>query len=478
MKKTYWRFVLPMIVLTLFLVIVLSFEIIFITGRYLQEEKEQSLLSNAGVVSEMSRKYMENPLPIVFKMYQENLIDIAKTNGTSMLFCDMEGNILFVVDGEDYKEPVGQVSADILAQAAKEGGHFFRNGFNNYYKQNVYTYGCQIIGSSGDPFAILFISSSAGVLDRINKYLMLTIFIGALALVIFTGIFVIIYGRRLTSPLQAIENAAKAFAEGDFTVRIKGSFANGESDVARLSQTFNNMAQSLQLQERGRRDFLANITHELRSPMTTIGGFVEAILDGTIPPEKESYYLTIIRDEILRLSRLVSTTLYLFSMQDADAPLNLTKLNLCDLTNRTFVGFEQKVLEKDLKIDILYERDPIFIQADVDSFTRVIYNLIDNAVKYCNRCGSIKIRCIKTTDYAFFVIENTGEGIEKEDLPFVFERYYKSDQSRGLNKTGTGLGLSIVKSIIDRHRAQITLESEPGHFTRFTVQIRLSKDKD
>ena len=472
-QRVYWRFVIPTAILAILMLLVLSTSTLIITSRHLQNEKERSLRNNAQVVSGMATKYMENPVSMVFKIFTENLVNIANTNGTSMLFCDMDGNILFVVDADSYKTPSGKLAPALIEEAKKPTGAFIKNSFDGYYNKSVYTYGTTILGSSGQPFATLFVSGATGVLDRVNENLFLALWIGVVALIVVSIVIALSFGRRLTHPITVVREAADAFAKGDFSVRIKGRFVNEDNEFGQLARTFNDMAQSIQLQDRARYDFIANITHELRSPMTTIGGFVGGMLDGTIPPERQEYYLGIILEEVQRLSRLVSSTLYLSRMQDSATELAPVKLNLCETVNKVLFGFEQKIIEKEFKMDVEYVRDSLFILADADAFTQVIYNLVDNAVKYTPPGGRISIRCFSAAEYAFFTIENTGTGIAQDQIPFVFDRYYKSDTSRGLAKESSGLGLSIVKSIVDKHNARITLESVEQEFTRFTIQIKL-----
>jgi signal transduction histidine kinase len=238
------------------------------------------------------------------------------------------------------------------------------------------------------------------------------------------------------------------------------------------------MADSLARLEDMRSSFLANVSHDLRTPMTTISGFVDGIIDGTIPEDKHSYYLGIISSEVRRLSRLVSSLLQLSRTEAGDTKLKPSDFNLSEKTRQVLISFENKIDDKKLEIEFVNARD-IYVNADMDAMHQVIYNLIDNAVKFTPEGGKVcltlsVISIDRRIKKALFSIKNTGQGIPPEETPYLFERFYKSDRSRGLDKTGTGLGLYIVKTTLLSHGEDIKVASEPGKITEFSFTLPLS----
>ena len=196
--------------------------------------------------------------------------------------------------------------------------------------------------------------------------------------------------------------------------------------------------------------------------MTSIQGFIDGILDGTIPPDSQDYYLKIVSDEVKRLSRLVNSLLEISRLESGKVKINKTNFDICEIARLILISFEEKINEKNLEIEFVTDEDPANVYADRDAVHQVLYNLIHNAIKFTENAGTLKIS-IRNMGRKFEVsIFNTGTGIKKEDLPYVFDRFYKTDSSRGLDKTGTGLGLYIVKTKIEAHGEKVSVESEYG----------------
>ena len=220
-----------------------------------------------------------------------------------------------------------------------------------------------------------------------------------------------------------------------------------------------------------RRSFVANVSHELRTPMTTIAGFIDGILDGTIPAEKRDYYLKIVSDEIKRLSRLVKTMLSLSRIDSGQLRLNMVDFDLLRLTGQTLLTFEKRIEEKSITIEGLEDAEPMPVHGDYDLLGQVLYNLLDNAVKFTNAGGSICIHMEKQDDRTVCSIRNTGAGIPAEEMPRIFERFYKSDRSRGLDKNGIGLGLYIVQTAVALHKGEVLVRSVEGDYTEFSFWL-------
>ena len=215
------------------------------------------------------------------------------------------------------------------------------------------------------------------------------------------------------------------------------------------------------------RSFIENVSHELKTPMTTIAGFIDGILDGTIPYDKQKHYLRIVSDEVRRLSRMVATMLNLAKFEAGELKVNPSKFSLTDLVCRTLIPLEQLITNKQIEIRGLEDCDSVELTADRDMLSQAVYNLIDNAIKFTNPGGYIEFRIAEKDGRVFFSIRNSGAGIPMNDLPHIFERFYKSDKSRSMDRKGTGLGLYIVKTIVSMHHGQIVAKSAEGEYTEF-----------
>jgi len=269
--------------------------------------------------------------------------------------------------------------------------------------------------------------------------------------------------------MRRMRIAAKKFASGHFDVRVP---VQGHDEVAELAVAFNDMATSLEKLEDLRSTFLANVSHDLRTPMTTISGFVDGIIEGIIPPEKQGHYLEIISVEVKRLSRLVSSLLDLSRIQAGDRKFVPTAFDICEMGRLILIGFEQKIEAKNLDVEFDITDDRMMAYADHDAVYQVFYNLCDNAVKFSREGGKYRISIHDVDKKIKVSVYNQGQGIPLDDIPYVFERFYKSDKSRGLDKSGAGLGLFIAKTIMNSHGEDLTVDSVYGEYCEFSFTLK------
>ena len=244
----------------------------------------------------------------------------------------------------------------------------------------------------------------------------------------------------------------------------------GYDEVSKLAMAFNTMASSLAAQDQTSRSFIANVSHELKTPMTTISGFIDGILDGTIPEEKQRHYLTIVSEEVKRLSRLIKSMLNIAKIEAGEMVIKPVPVDINDIVCRTVFTFEKAIEEKRLDIRGL-DVDKIMVEADPDLIHQVVYNLIDNAVKFVNEGGYIEFSYTVDTAMTYIGVKNSGQGLTKEEVPRVFDRFYKTDKSRSLDKNGVGLGLHIVRSIINLHSGDIMVRSVEGEYCEFVFSL-------
>jgi len=289
--------------------------------------------------------------------------------------------------------------------------------------------------------------------------------IGVMGVTLFASYLV---SRRITNPLAKMSEAAKAFADGDFSVRVP---IIGQDEIGEFAKVFNEMADSLERIEKTRNDFIANVSHDLRSPMTSITGYIDGMLNGVIPPEKHEHYLGVVLEETKRLSRLVTTLLDISRIQAGERKFVMSCFDICETTRQILFSFESRVEEKNLDVVFEFDDERMYVMADQDAIYQVLYNLADNAVKFSRDGGKLVLSVTEKDAKILVSVYNEGEGVLAEELCYVFDRFYKADKSRGMDKTGTGLGLYITKKIIEAHKETIIAESDYGHFCRFSFTL-------
>ncbi len=280
---------------------------------------------------------------------------------------------------------------------------------------------------------------------------------------------------RISKPLKEMNSTAMKLASGDFTQRVNSDRENTIGEINELIDTFNDMAESLQNAEENQRSFTASIAHELRTPMTSIIGFTDSILDGTIPPEKAKDYLEICLSEERRLSRLVTELMDVSRMESGTSKLEYSDFDINECIRRQIIKYEERIVEKSIEVNASFDTDSCSCRCDKDSITRVVINLLDNAIKFCNPEGRIDVDVRQHSGKVYVSVTNTGAGIDPSDIKHIFDKFYKTDKSRGLDKKGIGLGLYLVKNIMLQHNETITVKSEPGKHTTFTFTLTPSK---
>ncbi len=326
-----------------------------------------------------------------------------------------------------------------------------------------------IFSAKQDFIGAVFVCSTDNGVDTLMSVMTNAILISGLWIMLAALIATYFISERLVAPIKEMRRAAKAFSDGQFDSRITVA---GNDEIAELAEAFNSMAQSLTELEDMRRSFLANVSHELRTPMTTIVGFIDSILDGAIPPEKHEYYLGVISDEVKRLSRLVTSLLDISRMQAGEKKFNMKTFDVCETARQVLISFEQRIDEKNLDVFFDCDEDNMNVYADPDSIHQVIYNLCENGIKFAEKGGryGITIRRLSVKQIEISVFDE-GMGIKENELKHVFDRFYKTDKSRGLDKTGVGLGLYIVRTIIEAHGETIHAESEFGKWCKFVFTL-------
>ena len=322
---------------------------------------------------------------------------------------------------------------------------------------------------NGQPSGYLFLCSSGEQLTQFKQQFWSNFLLSACVMLLCASILTKILMRQLTDPLQKVTDAAQRFGGGDLSVRVEG--VDGEGEVADLARTFNKMADNIQSNDNSRGQFMGNIAHELRTPMTTIKGFIDGILDGTIPPEMQNHYLQLVSEETGRLARLIQNMLDLSKLESGEYQVNARMFNIWETLTGVALSAEQRINDGMIDIDGLTMDEKVLVYADPDLIHQVAYNLLDNAIKFTPAGGTIRFGVEKLGPEVEVSIWNSGQGISPEALPYVFQRFYKEDQSRGLHARGAGLGLNICKVLVNLSGGQIRVESQQGEWCRFVFTL-------
>lgn len=301
-----------------------------------------------------------------------------------------------------------------------------------------------------------------------------TIFLTLIIAMFLSLLLIYAEARHISKPLKEINNAVLEIASGKFDKRVN---VNARGEVAQLASSYNYMADSLERLEEMRSSFVSDISHELRTPMTSISGFVEGILDGTIPKEKEQEYLEIVLDESTRLAKLTSEMFEMTKMNSPEYKLSVQKFDVNEEIRRCIISAEQKLEAKNLELSVDFENEAENVLADPDAIKRVIINLLDNAIKFSHPETTIEIKVKEAGKKVIIGFTNIGTGIAKEDLPHIFDRFYKSDKSRTRDKTGAGLGLSFVKNILNLHSQTISVTSDPAGENKMKTVFSFTLEK-
>ena len=446
-----------------------------INGFALQE-KMNMLSDTTSRAAESTVLYLESgsggqPNPAAVKLYRSTMTQLAADCDGSIFITDDSGQMLLVATADGcYSQKGGVIRQKAVEDVLSKGSYYEISNFNGYLSGSHFVSGTVATLSDEDPVQLprllvfTAIPSDTTLIFFVN--IMSTFLFMTAAVLVMTLIVTYFVTWSSVQPQKIIARAARQFARGDYSTRIP--LPKHRDELYEMAVSFNNMADAIDKNQTMQRDLIANVSHDLRTPMTTIGGFVDGILDGTIPPEKQEYYLKIVSSEIKRLSRLANGMLTVSRMESNDELIR-ANFDISEMVIRIALGFEQKINDKkvDLDLDI---PDTCTINANHDALFQVVYNLFDNALKFVNEGGSIQIYMAVKNGRLQFNILNTGSEIDPESLKYIFERFYKSDKSRGQNPHGSGLGLYIAKTLVGRHGGDISAKSGDGK-TEFCFNI-------
>lgn len=436
-------------------------------SQYFKDEKYRTLLDGAQKAAAVTYSEYEAgegtvSLTTLRPFYQL----LAAASDSQYFLTDNTGKTLFCSEGSSCDHTTHTVPGKILDIAA-QGSYREIGTLDGITQQRNFTVAVPLINDNNLVVGFVFGTTDSNELTRFLMELLKMFLLSSAGVLLLTFVVLYFVTLKLVNPLRDMAAAAKQYGRGDFSRRLN---VETFDEVGQLAEELNNMAQSLSGVESARRSFVANVSHELKTPMTSIGGFIDGILDGTIPKSEERKYLQIVSDEVKRLSRLVRSMLELSKIETGEAKVNTKQFNIVELVCQTVFSFEQPINNKHLDIRGL-DHDRVMVEADEDLIHQVIYNLTDNAVKFVNDGGYIEFSYTSDSNYTYVTVRNSGQGLSKEEISKVFDRFYKTDRSRGLDKNGVGLGLYIVRTIVNLHGGDIVVRSAEGEYCEFTFSL-------
>ena len=472
--RRYFLFTALVVMLAL---VMLGGTMIVFTASQWWTERTDALMDNAHSIVEAIRT--DDPDRFLaggpdMDDFIDNLKIVSSATGSDFFLVDNDGRVIACKEAgkleklDDCVYHAGlQITENYMLRAV-------RTGFRDYINDEVFGSGKFVIAVpvtiADTPIGVLF-----GVEDAITGLLpyvlsiLKTFFFAMLISLLLCIIIIYIFTRGITEPLAEMEEVTKHFAKGEFQHRANENYKRGY--LSEFAVALNQMADELAIEEEAQRSFIANVSHELKTPMTSIGGFIDGILDGTVPKEQEEQYLRIVSKEIRRLSRIVVSMLNLSKIEAGEVDLSPVKYDIAAQLFETLLPFERTIEDKQIQVEGFEEMGVVNVTADRDLIQQVIFNLLDNAVKFTPEHGTITVMAKHTDRGARVTIRNSGAGVANEEISRIFERFYKVDKSRSFDIKGVGLGLYIVKTIINMHDGTIRASSKEGEYTEFSFEL-------
>ena len=473
-RSLYWRqlfITAGMVMLTLTLLGAAFFSLSY---NYARGQKTEEIQSRVRVMSQLSVSYLENGRYLSMDDlrndpdFQQLVSFAAVVSDVDFMICDTEGHVLLSTD-KSLDGKVVTMPGELTEEIVEKGSVSRRDNLDGLYETKRFVVGAPAVNpDTGETVGEVFALSTTTSLNSMWQGFIGLFFMTALVVLMIAFMASSVTTMRQIQPIREMVAATRQYAEGNFDIRMNDY--GRDDELGELTASFNNMAESLQQTERQRREFIANISHELKTPMTTIAGYTDGILDGTIPPENERQYLQIISNESRRLSRMVRRMLDVSQLQAIDPLRSGSHFDICESMRRVLISMEKKINDRHLDVDADIPDEPILVLGDNDMITQVIYNLLENAAKFAREGSTLYLGVANIDGKARVTVRNLGDTIPAEELPLLFERFHKSDKSRSEDKDGVGLGLYIVKTILEQHREHINVTSENG-VTTFSFSL-------
>lgn len=471
MKTTYRRQFTMILCLLVAAILVIGLSFLYLFDRYAQDHQKQSLDDTAQSVTELVQSYSATYLSSW--EFRTNLAVAARASDNDIVICNSEGVVCICMERSNCEHLGKRLDSDTVDTLFQGEKAKLNKAVSTLYGDERMASAIAVLNNDGSRLCIVVVSVQKAAITALTEKMLRVFLLAALLILVAALLAIPIFTRREARPIQEMAAAARQIAHGNLDVRVPTG--NENEELEELAVAFNNMTLALKNSETIRNEFVANISHELKTPMTTIAGYLDGMLDGTIPPEKYRYYMELVSTEARRLSRLVRSMLDISRLRDQGIPADQkTNFDICEAAGQALLCFEQRINQKKLNVEIDMPDEGLTIHAAQDSVTQVLYNLIDNAVKFVNEGGTLSVRIRRHGNSAMISVGNTGKTIPPEELPLVFDRFHKIDKSRSNDRDGWGLGLYIVKTIVLAHGEDVYVTSQDGK-TEFTFSMSLAK---
>lgn len=472
MKKTlYLKLVLAYFIFGLFSFIVISVFVPNIAMEQLTREKSEDLYSEATLISNTYATELytsQTDLETVktqldfLSVYLNSNIQIINPSGRLVL---------------DTSRPINVEEAIMIENfdpTATAGSYYMVDNFFGFYETDVLSVVAPITSDYMVKGYVVIHCPLNEIRESSNNILNIS-YITLIILFLLSLIILIFFTDMVYIPLRKITHATEQYAGGNMHYDFQ---VESDDEMGYLAACLNYMADQIANSEDDQKKFIANVSHDFRSPLTSIRGYLEAMLDGTIPPEMHEKYIQIVLNETERLTKLTNSLLLLNNLNTRGMLLDKTDFNINQVIRDTAVSFEGTYLKKTMAIELVLTEEELYVHADLEKIQQVLYNLIDNAIKFSHHNSVIRIETSLKKNKLFVSVKDSGIGIPKEDQKLIWDRFYKSDLSRGKDKKGTGLGLSIVKEIINAHNENINVISTEGVGTEFIFSLQPAKSNE
>lgn len=453
----------------LFLFVAVFFILVFYssntTRKALIEEKADNL---ANDVSLFERSIIGYTRALYTKdQLQDDLTYYSNILGASIWFVDQDGKMVASATAKDHAGPpenIFTVNWDLDLTTKQT----FTGDFFGVFDSDVITVALPVLNGKQSQ-GMVFLHSTVSQLRNLQRNIVQSMYIPFLTMIIVSFLLLGLISQKIMRPIRKINSIAEEYATGNFETPIN---VKSKDEIGQLASTLEFMASELSKLDEYRRAFISNISHDFRSPLTSIKGYIEAILDGTIPPEKQERYLKIVVDETKHLSKLTASLLELNDFDSYGIWLMYKEFDVVDLVRIALNTFEGKCADKGITLVLNNHTENSIVKADKTKIQQVIYNLIDNAIKFTPSGKSIYVTLTERNDKIFISVKDEGCGIPADSLSKIWVRFYKADISRGKDKQGTGLGLAITKEIIKAHNENINVVSTEGIGSEFTFSLQ------
>lgn len=443
-------------------------------GAYFKSSIYKTLDSRAEQVSKMSGYLidagggMEHAIGL-----REIMSLIGNDEGQGFIITDVKGNIIVGAGFNERQLKKSSVSPEAILDSVG-GETVAREGDLGGALDKKFLYVTTPLWTRRGIEGAVIVCSTVPYIQNMQLGVMKMFFFAVVFVIMLTLLVAAWFSQRIAKPVKEMTLVARKIASGDFTQRVS---RDAEGELGLLAASFNQMTVALGEMDEVQSSFISDVSHELRTPMTIISGFVEGVLDGTIPEEEHKKYLEIVLSEIKRLNRLVNDLLEMSRLNSGKIEYKMVPFDITESVRKAIVAFEQGISEKKIDMEVDFESDAMSVVGNSDSVYRVITNLMDNAVKFTPEGGRIAIKIKNLSGKTKVSIENSGNGLSEKELNHIWDRFYQTDKSRSSAKRGAGLGLYIVKNIMKAHDNEIYAESEEGSWTRFTFELDSVKNK-